>query len=271
MTSLCGLSFFLLGTIIIIIIKAFLNILKQVDLHPDIKRFDPGVNIILLQWLKLTSNRISKQITTMQKTKGSKGISLWLVFIFFISCTSNNKTLEIEGTVRADRDFTDEVIYLVPMEGKTSVTDSAVIADNFFRIKANVDTASIYVIRAKNPLLGYFLQPLLVVMEPGELEVRLDSVSFAKGTPLNETLQKWKDNKIETDNKIHQIRKQIRNADDELKETLEKQLTQQKETYLDYNFNFVKENKDNPLGKFVYKMTKSQFTPEQLRKLDNIE
>ena len=37
------------------------------------------------------------------------------------------------------------------------------------------------------------VQDLLVVSEPGDLEVGIDSISSAKGTPQNDSLQRWKE------------------------------------------------------------------------------
>lgn len=176
-------------------------------------------------------------------------LCLVAVCALFCCCEDKNTNMTIQGELRTDRNFDGELIYMMPAENKGGnplEKDSAIVKDGLFIIDKKVDTTYIAVIRAKNPILSYFLQPLLVAVEPGRLTVRLDSVSHAKGTPLNDVLQTWKEHKTSP----------------------EAQLAEHENDFSDYNYNFVKENKDNPVGKFVYSVTKYLFTEEQQKTLN---
>lgn len=186
-----------------------------------------------------------------------KTFLLLIAVCFFCGCGDKSSQMTIQGELTANRDFSGEVIYLLSIgsRGDFSVKkDSAIIEEGRFTIQQKTDTAYIALLRTKNPVQSYFLQPLLIVVEPGTLEVKLDSASYANGTPLNNTLQAWKERKASFDLAARHLRQHT-------------QLTQHREEYYNYNYNFVKENKDNPAGQFVYKMTKSLFTEEQKEEL----
>ncbi|MBO7129107.1 MAG: DUF4369 domain-containing protein [Prevotella sp.] len=82
-------------------------------------------------------------------------------------------------------------IFIVPLYGPKTAeyVDSMEIKDGKFHFTK--DTMQMYKI-----LLDYHyrigLQPLLIVGEPGEVKVIIDSVSHAVGTPQNDSLEKWK-------------------------------------------------------------------------------
>jgi hypothetical protein len=53
------------------------------------------------------------------------------------------------------------------------------------------------------------IQPLLVVVEPGNVQVRVDSISSAVGTPQNDSLQQWKQTKEMHDYRFKVMREEI--------------------------------------------------------------
>ena len=68
--------------------------------------------------------------------------------------------------------------------------DSMVVADGKFAFTA--DTCDLRVIRVDYHFrIG--VQDLLVITEPGDLVVNIDSISSCKGTPQNDSLQAWKE------------------------------------------------------------------------------
>ena len=97
----------------------------------------------------------------------------------------------IKGTVN-DPSLEGKRIFLVPVEGPNvaAYVDSFDIKDGKFEFhKDTVMMAKILM----DYRYRYDKQVLLVVTEPGILEVHIDSVSSAKGTPQNDLLQNWKD------------------------------------------------------------------------------
>lgn len=97
----------------------------------------------------------------------------------------------IKGTV-GDKALEGKRIFLVPMYGPkdSAHVDSVEIKDGKFEF--HKDTVMLAKI-----LLDYRYrfntQILLVVTDPGTVEVSIDSVSSAKGTPQNNVLQRWKE------------------------------------------------------------------------------
>ena len=114
--------------------------------------------------------------------------------LVFAGCSSSTKPVtgkcHIMGTINPK--FNGKKIFLVPMTRPATMetVDSMVVADGKFEFTA--DTCDLRVIR-----IDYHyrtgVQDLLVVTEPGDLVVNIDSISSCKGTPQNDSLQAWKE------------------------------------------------------------------------------
>ena len=97
----------------------------------------------------------------------------------------------IRGTVNGP-EYEGKRIFLVPLTGPATAetVDSMEIKGGKFEFSP--DTMQMYKI-----LLDYHYrygtQPLLVVAEPGNINVVIDSISHATGTPQNDSLEKWKE------------------------------------------------------------------------------
>ena len=101
-----------------------------------------------------------------------------------------NGKCHIMGTINPK--FNGKKIFLVPMTRPATMetVDSMVVENGKFEFTA--DTCDLRVIR-----IDYHyrtgVQDLLVVTEPGDLVVNIDSISSCKGTPQNDSLQAWKE------------------------------------------------------------------------------
>ena len=116
---------------------------------------------------------------------------LFTFLLLFSSCQqANDGKCHIEGMVNGEQ-YEGKRIFIVPLYGPKTAeyVDSMEIKDGKFHFTK--DTMQMYKI-----LLDYHyrigLQPLLIVGEPGEVKVIIDSVSHAVGTPQNDSLEKWK-------------------------------------------------------------------------------
>jgi len=111
-----------------------------------------------------------------------------------VCCTSTpketNELCHIQGTV--NERFEGKKIFLVPVNGPATMetVDSVVIANGRFEFRSEPG-------EMKSIRIDYRyrtgVEDLLLVMEPGEVEVIIDSISSGKGTPMNDTLQLWKE------------------------------------------------------------------------------
>ncbi len=113
------------------------------------------------------------------------------VATMFYSCQQvSDGKCHIIGSVNGEQ-YEGKRIFLVPLNGPATAetVDSMEITDGKFHFEP--DSMQMYKI-----LLDYHyrmgLQPLLVVGEPGTIEVSIDSVSHATGTPQNDSLEQWK-------------------------------------------------------------------------------
>ncbi len=111
--------------------------------------------------------------------------------IMFFSCQqANDGKCHIIGSVNGE-EYEGKRIFLVPFSGPATAetVDSMEITNGKFHFEP--DSVQMYKI-----LLDYHyrmgLQPLIVVGEPGNITVTIDSVSHATGTPQNDSLEQWK-------------------------------------------------------------------------------
>ena len=193
--------------------------------------------------------------------------AVFILLIFLAGCQSKGQ-YAIQGYL-PDHTYDGELMYLVPFENAVKErVDSAIIQDGKFRMEGVVKKADIYIIRAK-PLLRLQLQELLVVKEPGELTVSIGNNSLVSGTALNDSLQRWKERKLETDHIFEKLKQQYQSLEDNTQRTAIKNAADSiNSRALKFNYHFVRNNKDNVVGKLVYQIMSSTFSPEQKMSLN---
>ncbi len=118
-----------------------------------------------------------------------------LVGMMTVGCQQGGRQQTVTGTCRIHgtipEQYNDKRIFLVPLTGPKTAeyVDSVEVKNGQFEFET--DTAMMAQI-----LMDYHyrmgLQPLLVVTEPGDVTVTIDSISHATGTLQNDSLEKWK-------------------------------------------------------------------------------
>ncbi len=111
---------------------------------------------------------------------------LALLSLSFVACDDN--VCHIKGTI--PENFNGKRIFLVPTQNDSRFNvDSMEVENGTFHFES--DTVMLAEIRVDyHYRMG--VQPLLVVVEPGNVTVVVDSVSSAVGTPQNDSLNAWK-------------------------------------------------------------------------------
>jgi hypothetical protein len=183
-------------------------------------------------------------------------IALAAVTMMFSCQSANNGKCRINGVVNGEQ-YEGKRIFLVPMYGPKTAeyVDSMEITNGQFHFEP--DSAQMYKI-----LLDYHyrfgLQPLLIVGEPGTIEVIIDSISHATGTPQNDSLEKWK---VQTEIHNMQLAKMRKNiADLQMKgDTVQAQYLAQRAdsfhlAYKNYTRRLAKNLKEGVLYDFLKEM-----------------
>jgi hypothetical protein len=191
---------------------------------------------------------------------------VFVLFLSFVSCQSRDNFV-IVGHL-PDKTYDNEKIYLVPIEnpGKERV-DSIVIKDGLFKFTGKANVPEIFVIRAK-PVLRFNLEELLIVRQPGNLSVEIDNHSSVRGTPLNDSLQQWKEQKMKFDFVWADFLKKSHQGNDSLKLLFRQKADSVNKLAVNFHYRFVLNNKKNIVGQFVNKMMGASFTEGQKKKLN---
>lgn len=127
-------------------------------------------------------------------------------FLFCASCNSNSsESCHIVGTL-PDAKYNGKCIYLIAEDNSIREEvgiDSCFIEDQKFEFTTNKQMLQILRLDFH---FRYGIQDLLVVTEPGEVFVTIDSVSSASGTVSNDALQQWKNMTEVKTSKSNQLR-----------------------------------------------------------------
>ncbi len=210
-------------------------------------------------WMQKIQKRV--KLTRMRKIV----LPLLLVVLAFTAC-DNDQKFEINGHV-ADKNLDGEWVYLVPMvNAPVERVDSTQLKNGSFTFTGKVETPEIYIIRTR-PFLRLSYQELLVVKEPGTLQVYLGANSKVAGTALNDSLQNWKVQKEIIDNKMLFLNQNLKKADAKNQAKINTELEKLRTERANYSFEFVKNNQNNVVGEMVARIMKGAFTPEQLKEL----
>lgn len=118
---------------------------------------------------------------------------LVLAAALFSSCAKNGgDECRIHGET-SNPNLDDKCVYLIAFDKsiRDSVgIDSAFIKDGKFEISTKKNMIGILRMDYRS---RYGVEELLVVEEPGDVYVHIDSVSYGRGTKHNDIIQEWKD------------------------------------------------------------------------------
>ncbi|MGQ1945710.1 DUF4369 domain-containing protein [Geofilum sp. OHC36d9] len=181
----------------------------------------------------------------------------WFIFFLFcfFGCSDNYISYTVQGTV-PNVSFSGEYIYLFPFNNNDlSMLDSVLVVDRSFVYHGLADSVYMMVVRARNPNSRFELEDMLFITQPGDITINLSESSFVSGTPLNDSIQKWKDGKDIYREKLMKM------GDDA---TVDSNV---KGEIIEFHYQMALNNKGNPFGRFVVSMMGNLFSEEQLSEL----
>lgn len=164
--------------------------------------------------------------------------------------TAAKETCRIHGTMESSR-WDGKKIFLVPMFGLQDAAhvDSVVIKDGKFEFTA--DTMEMKVIRVDYRYRDG-VQDLLVVSEPGDVNVVIGANSISGGTPQNDSLQVWKDRMLKFNMEYGQLRMQAhQSGSDDIFMTKGKEIQKQ---LREYNIAFTRRMTPGVFKDFLQRM-----------------
>jgi hypothetical protein len=136
-----------------------------------------------------------------------------MMALAFTACQQSASTLEGTCTIKGSipEAWNGKKIFLVPMNGPQDSlhVDSVVIENGQFEFTK--DTCQLEVIRVDYHF-RQGAQDLLIVTEPGTLQVNIGANSTAFGTPQNDSLQAWKELTEQQNQDAAPYRIQLRDA-----------------------------------------------------------
>ena len=186
--------------------------------------------------------------------------------VMIYSCKSpNDGVCRIQGFVNGEQ-YEGKRIFLVPFSGPKTAeyVDSMEIKDGKFHFET--DTMQMYTI-----LMDYHyrfgLQPLLVIGEPGELKVIIDSVSHAMGTPQNDSLEKWKVRTEIHNRELGKMRRYILNLQKQGDTVQAKYIQQRADSFHLVYKNYSRQLAENMKEGILHDFLKNQFPLTYKRKM----
>ncbi len=179
-----------------------------------------------------------------------KKLILAILAVFALASCNNDKSYVIEGTLYGGAQFEGEVIYMVPFgSASTEGQDSAVIRDGRFRFEGEAVRPEICEIRMRQ-MMQLFIDKLVCIKEPGHVWIVLSKPSSTKGSPLNDSLQVWREYKAQVDEKISNLNKLIKKAEGEELGALRTELDDIRHDFDVHNKQIVDRN-DNVFGEYI--------------------
>ena len=127
-------------------------------------------------------------------------------------CSTTVKNSRIHGTMESAQ-WNGKKIYLVPMFGHEDAAhvDSTIIKNGRFEFATDSCEMKRITVEVS---ARYGTQDLLVVTEPGDIQVSIGKNSRAGGTPENDSLQVWKDQLMKYSAALNLLSKQEKYVND---------------------------------------------------------
>lgn len=188
------------------------------------------------------------------------------------SC-QNNKQYTIRG-VMADVAYEGGKVYLQKVKGETKATmDSAIVSHGKFSFKGSVDSTMLGMVALDETVSTKGEKRVLLLLEPGIFQVRFDSVVTVSGTKPNEAYDAFRAEQHLLVQNIEQVVRKYNAARDAgtLTDSLDQVIGEEYDAIdtelVDLNYQYVKENIGNELGKYQFKKIARKFEPEEQREM----
>lgn len=201
-----------------------------------------------------------------------KLLFLCMAAVVLLSCT-NNKEYTINGTV-VDPAYEGKNVYVQSLgDNQMNTLDTLVITDGKFSMKGVADSTFLRFFLIDESVNPKGQNRIPVLVEPGTIEIKFDSVVTVRGTGANNDYTDFRLKQRDLNNDARSVLNEYNSAvadgtmndalEAEIKETFDKL---QDEIY-DVNVNYVKNNMKNELGKYIFMTTSGLFKLEEQKEI----
>ncbi len=202
-----------------------------------------------------------------------KKIILFLsVIMMLVTSCAEKDTFSIKGTLPGS-DYEGKQVYLKVLaeNWKDQVAvDTATISNGIFEFKGLAkEGAIIHFVELAEP--SDVVRPILLVVEPGQIEVSLDSISSAKGTPSNNSYQALNDKLFAISAEMRALyQKAQSDTTGTFKEELEKQFEEKDAQRSKETFDFIKSNPKSELAAYLFATRSYMFSLDQMKEISGL-
>lgn len=194
------------------------------------------------------------EIALQKRILMNKIFPVFIGLLSIASCT-RPEPFRIDGTVPGTT-FEGSKIYLVALDGPVSKNvDSSFIRNGKFLFEKKADSMGVKILRvpARFPDV---VEDLVVITEPGNLEVVMSSNSHGHGTRLNNILQEWKNRKHINDSLQRDLyfRKNMEGVTQAVSDSLLRYSRELNTDFMGVVVKLMNENLDNGIGLLLFKV-----------------
>lgn len=201
-----------------------------------------------------------------------KALFLLSAALILLSC-QNNKDYKINGTI-ANANYEGTNVYLQKVtEDAMENVDTAVVTNGAFTFEGLADTTVLRFVALDETIEPKTQTRIPLLVEPGNIEVKFDSVITVGGTAVNDAYNTFRTKQADLTKEARAVVDQYNKAatDGTLTDSLEAEINTAYERIdgemNDLNFAFIKDNIKNELGKYLFVTSARMFEPAKQREI----
>ena len=171
----------------------------------------------------------------------------FVLSVCLLLACGNNGGYVIEGRYSSAPDGTK--LYLVAFDDILDVVDSAEVKDGHFLFKGKCDTLSVCFLSSSRVIDGGY-----VLLEPGRIQFDFESEIKCSGTPLNNVVARFMEEKEEVEELCMMTSPEMMDKvglDKIMADSLQRMSNVARSIFAEFAMKQVKENLGNPLGAFL--------------------
>ena len=188
-----------------------------------------------------------------------------IALLTLAGCGGQTALPRYEVEVTAPQALEGEWLYLAPLDGNSQQMDSARVEEGKALFRGDVPEA-MRILRTRVALrLDY--QELLLVTETGRTYVTLDSLSYSRGTPQNEALNRWKLRREASNQTLRTLHTQLIEQPHDT--SLRKAYAEEMNAMHRYTLDFASRYRDFTVGQFLYQQIRSSLSETERAAYEN--